>query len=117
MKRESNRCFARLICAAGALALASTCAGAGDDWFDEDPWFEHRWRGDSITLEAGNAAAHNIAVHTIDPWPAHAKKSRIDIDGHRLLLGIQRYKANKSIPPKGLTTQSVIAPNFGTPGD
>lgn len=82
---------------------------------DCDPFDDYRARRDSITLQHGNSVAHNIAVQTIDPWPYYAARSRIDIDGDRLLIAIDRYKANKSIPPKGLTTQSVIVapPNGG----
>src|SRR5262245_46444740 len=62
---------------------------------------------DSITIHQGNSVAHNIAVQTIDPWPPHANKSRIDVDGQRLMVGMERYKANKSLPPSGTSTQST----------
>jgi hypothetical protein len=61
---------------------------------------------DSITIHHGNSVAHNIAVQTIDPWPPHATKSRIDVDGQRLMIGMERYKANKSLPPRGTSTES-----------
>jgi hypothetical protein len=69
---------------------------------------------DSITIHHGNSVAHNIAVQTIDPWPPHARNSRIDVDGQRLMVGIARYKANKSLPPRGLSKQSNgngVSPN------
>ena len=88
----------RRLASAALLALAATGVASCE---------EHRARRDSITLEHGNAVAHNIAVQTIDPWPANSRNNRIDIDGERILVGVERYKANKSIPPKGLSTQSV----------
>ena len=68
---------------------------------------EYELRKDSITFEHGNAIAHNIAVQTIDPWPAHVDNTRIDVDGQRVLIAVERYKANKVIPPVGLPTQSI----------
>jgi hypothetical protein len=78
---------------------------------------EYRARRDGITFEHGNAIAHNIAVQTIDPWPPYVGNSRIDVDGRRLLIAAERYKENKSIPPRGLTTQSInVTPVLVAPG-
>ena len=87
----------------GAIALAATASAA----LAYDPDDKYRARRDSITPELGNSVAHNIAVQTIDPWPPNVRNSRIDVDGERLQIGIQRYKANKSLPPKGLSTQAI----------
>jgi hypothetical protein len=35
-------------------------------------------RQETISYSAGNAVAHNQVAHMIDPWPAHAKNTRID---------------------------------------
>ena len=87
-----------------------------------DAFDEYRARRDSITLEHGNSVAHNIAVQTIDPWPRYVRKSRIDIDGERLLggrqsgvfmSGVQGYKANRSIPPQPLRTQELSRERSG----
>jgi hypothetical protein len=87
-----------------------------------DDFDEYQARRDSITLEHGNSVAHNIAVQTIDPWPRYVGKSRIDIDGERLLgsrqsgtfvSGIQGYKANRSIPPQALRTQELSRERSG----
>jgi hypothetical protein len=100
--------------AALAFGLGSVCPAIADDlnWFDwradDLNYFEtYRWRGDSITIENGNAVNANIAIQTIDPWPPHVHNSRINIDGERALIGITRYKANKSIKPESLETQDV----------
>jgi hypothetical protein len=68
---------------------------------------DYRARRDSIALQEGNAVAHNIAVQTVDPWSPAVRDNRIDIDGSRALIGVERYKNNMSIPPKGLATQSI----------
>ncbi len=87
-----------------AMLMASSIAIAHDDSDDI-----YRARRDSITPEHGNSVRRNIAIQTIDPWPPHVRNSRISIDGERALIGIQRYKANKSIPPVGLSTQGNSA--------
>jgi hypothetical protein len=63
---------------------------------------------DSISPHAGDSSARNVAVHTIDPWPARSRNARIDIDGERMRLAVERYKANKSLPPRGLATQQFV---------
>jgi hypothetical protein len=71
-------------------------------------------RRDTITLGAGDANATNAATHTIDPWPAHAKNTDINMDGKRAEIAASRYQQNKSIPPRGLTTSAVApAPTNG----
>jgi hypothetical protein len=85
-----------------ALALL-LLAGAGGASADE----EYLARRDSITPGAGNAAAHNRAVHTINPWPRYVGNDRINVDGRRIQLGMRRYQANKSIPPRGVSTSST----------
>jgi hypothetical protein len=126
-----RRRAARLL---GALALAQVVLGAStgsahDDFFTDDFFFGdfdvYRRRSDSITFGHGNAVAHNIAVQTIDPWPPYVGRSRIDVNGERLLGrelgkqpsfvgGVRGYKENKSIPPKALSTQQIsITPTNG----
>ncbi|NJM34046.1 MAG: hypothetical protein HC850_04275 [Rhodomicrobium sp.] len=75
-------------------------------------------RRDTISLGAGDANATNAATHTIDPWPAHAKNTDIDLDGKRAEIAADRYRQNKSIPPRGLTTSDVApaSPNGGANG-
>ena len=68
---------------------------------------EYRAQSDAVVAEHGNAVAHNIAVHTINPWPPASRDAQIDVNGERILIGAERYKANKSIEPKGLATQKV----------
>lgn len=113
MHHTNRRRGARLF---GAVLLAQLVLGAGtgsahDDFFTSGFFFgdfdEYNRRSDSITLGHGNAVAHNIAVQTIDPWPHYVGKSRIDVDGERIMKGITRYKENRSIQPRGLATETV----------
>lgn len=57
---------------------------------------------DTITLSAGDAVAHNKAVHTIDPWPAHSRKTKHTTDGKRIMVGMERYQNNESLEPQGM---------------
>ena len=59
---------------------------------------------DTITLSAGDAVAYNKAVQTIDPWPAHSRKTTQTTDGKRILLGMERYQKNESLVPEGMDT-------------
>lgn len=102
MKKTILAVFALLAFAAPALA-----------W--DDPDRVYRARGDSITPEAGNAVARNIAIQTIDPWPPHVRNSRINIDGAYATHGIDRYRAGKATPPRGINTQSVAPSGSGAP--
>ena len=101
MKTSADRRTLKIL--VGAMALAATASAA----LAHDPDDKYRARRDSITPELGNSVAHNIAVQTIDPWPPNVRNARIDIDGERLQIGIQRYKANKSQKPVGLGTQAI----------
>lgn len=82
--------------------------------FEDQQYGHYRARRDSITAGAGNAVAHNIAAQTIDPWPKHSANKKIDMDGDRALIAIDRYKANKSIEPTGLETQSIVGTGSGS---
>lgn len=84
---------------AGTTALAITLSGCISD--------DYTARRDTVTLGAGDAVAVNQVTQTIDPWPPHAKNSRIDVDGRRLGVAVERYQQNKSIQPRGLNTTTV----------
>jgi hypothetical protein len=97
-----------------AVLIAALCvvhgAGAAKAWDDQ-----YLDRMDKITFGAGNAVAHNIAVQTIDPWPAYVRNDHINIDGRRIALGHRRYQANRSLPPRGLSTSGLTFTS-STPG-
>ncbi len=72
-------------------------------------------RRDAVYFGAGNAVAHNKAVHTIDPWPRYAQSNRWKTDGKRMMIGIGRYQANESLEPKGLPTSDATVGVDDTP--
>ena len=94
-----------------SVCVVMVAAAPNPGWCGE----EYLARRDSITRGLGDAPAHNIAVHTIDPWPRGVRNPRINIDGERALIGAYRYKSNTVIPPRGLTTQTINAQS-STPG-
>lgn len=61
-------------------------------------------RRNTIRLGAGDAMAHNRAVHTIDPWPVYSKDTDLPADGKRMMVGIERYQKNESLEPEGADT-------------
>lgn len=65
-------------------------------------------RRDTIRLSAGDAPAHNRAVHTVDPWPVYSKDRNLPADGKRMMVGIKRYQENKSLEPVGANTTEII---------
>src|SRR5205085_11536580 len=95
----TNKTSRAVLMAALYVIQGAGAAHAGDDQYLD--------RMDKITFGAGNAVAHNIAVQTINPWPAYVHDDRINIDGRRIALGYRRYQANRSIPPRGLSTSGL----------
>ncbi|MGD9867189.1 MAG: hypothetical protein AB7U38_04215 [Hyphomicrobiales bacterium] len=74
-------------------------------------------RRDTATFSSGDAKAANAAIHTIDPWPAYSKDTRIAHDGARMQVGMERYKQNKSIEPKGLSTSDLSTEGVAGSGE
>lgn len=64
-------------------------------------------RRDTIALGLGDAMYSNKAIHTIDPWPRHAKDDKLKFDGQRMDLAIELYQKNESIEPQGFATTGV----------
>jgi len=88
---------------AAALAVSMLTLGA----CQERKYNRYMHARDTITLNAGDAVAHNKAVHTIDPWPASSRNAHHTTDGQRMVLGMQRYQKNESLEPEGLSTNNV----------
>jgi hypothetical protein len=49
-------------------------------------------RNDKISLDVGDAVAHNKAVHIIDPWPHHAERIATDTDSARMIVAIEKHE-------------------------
>lgn len=99
-----------------AATLAATALSLGA--CQERKYNAYLHARDTVTLNAGDAVAHNKAVHTIDPWPAHARNNRLSHDGSRMVLAVDRYKKNESLEPQGLSTNNIYEdqkPPFAPP--
>lgn len=97
---------------AAALAISMLTLGA----CQERKYNRYLHARDTITLSAGDAIAHNKAVQTIDPWPAHSRRAQHTTDGQRMVLGMQRYQKNESLEPQGLSTNNVYKDQDGPQG-
>lgn len=64
----------------------------------------------------GNAVRQNAAVMIVDPQPASAANTTIDMDGMRAFLAIERYRTGAVIEPSELSTTDIV-PVFSEEGD
>jgi hypothetical protein len=71
--------------------------------------------GDTVTSSAGNAVAHNIVVHTADPWPPAAANTRIAGNGERVDKVTKKYLAGPTITTT--TSSSSSLSQSSTPND
>ena len=101
MYRNNAQMGLRTIAAMALMALSTSLGGCSSDQVHE-----YRAHSDKVTSGAGDAAASNRVVHTVDPWPYYSQKTQIDMDGKRSQLAIRRYETNTSIKPKGTSSDS-----------
>ena len=69
----------------GLLGAAMALAGCLDDASRYD------LGRDTISLSAGEAVEHNMAVQVIDPWPKTARNTNIPLSGERAVRAARRY--------------------------
>ena len=86
-----------------ALAALMTLMGVAVGGCNDDVRERYFGHSDTVTLGAGDSPASNIATHTVDVWPDHARRTKINQDGKRAAIAVKRYETNTSIKPKGLT--------------
>ena len=96
--KKSARWGVRIAALLAAAAVLQGCY--------EDRYTAHR---DGVTFGVGDSIASNSAIQTIDPWPESSDNPEIHMDADRARIAIERYKQNKSIPPRGLSTTTVSA--------
>ena len=58
----------------------------------------------TLNTSFGNATAHNIAMHIIDPTPADPNLPAPDMNGQRAFGALDRYLKGQTIQPERLTT-------------
>ena len=84
--------------AAGVLLVAIAAAGC-------DPTI---YRNSATPAPGyGNAVNQNLAVTIIDPQPATAADTDIDLDGRKGAIAIERYRQGQVIPPEELRTSEI----------
>ncbi len=94
----------RIASIVGAVAVCATMLPACEDFQEFE---QYRARRDAITPYVGDSVRHNMAVQTIDPWPHYARNNEIGLDGHRAVIAAERYRANRVITPRGLSTSNA----------
>jgi hypothetical protein len=67
-------------------------------------------RRDTISFHAGEAAAYNKAIHTVDPWPAASARTDIEFDGRRMVQAVERYGAGGASEAAGGPPPVVALP-------
>jgi hypothetical protein len=74
----------------GATILPYECSAQVLD----NPFSEYFQRQVTIAPSGGNANDTNAAIHTIDPWPAHSRNTRIPGNGRMSVESVERmYKS------------------------
>ena len=82
-----------------ALLFAAIVAGCGP----------HTYRQSATPVPGyGNSVRQNSAVMIVDPQPASATNTMIDMDGRRSLIAIERYRSDTTIVPETLDTTTVL---------
>ncbi len=82
----------------GVVAVSVVLAGCSDIYYD---------RRETVASGAADAVASNIALQTIDPWPANVANTNIPMNGARAALAIQRYRTGRVLSPVGSGTSSA----------
>jgi hypothetical protein len=94
--RRSNRLSVATVLP--ALLLGAMLGGCSDIYLD---------RREGVTFYGGDAAATNVAIHTIDPWPPAASNRHLETNGERMQKAAERYRTNKVTPIQPIGTSSV----------
>lgn len=80
-----------------AIAVTFACAGCTD----------YLARRETINAHAGEAMAYNRSIHVIDPWPAHAARTGIAVDGARVERVMERYRSGEPAPVAPAANASI----------
>ena len=92
----------------GAAILPFECSAQVFD----NPFSEYMQRDVRISPDGGNANDVNAAIHTIDPWPAHSRNTRIPGNGQATVGAVQQmYK--KPSPFGSGSGKSTTTTNIG----
>ena len=102
-----------VIAVVGALTMPDTLQAQAFD----DPFNDYLQRSDTILLGAGNANDANAAIHTITPWPPHAYRTQIPVDGRQSVDSVERmYRTPDPFERQGTAARAGAAGAPGEPG-
>lgn len=96
MPRNTDRFAGRSV--ALTVLLGTALGGCSDLYYD---------RRETVMLGSGDAVAANIAVQTVDPWPAAAASRSQTVNGERIQRAMERYRTNKTTPLNTTSTSSA----------
>ena len=91
MRRSNN--LLRTFALAALLAALGGCS-------------EYLDRRETISLAGGNSVATNKVSQMVDPWPRDSADRNIDFNGAKMETAVERYRANRVIPPQGIGTSN-----------
>jgi hypothetical protein len=90
-----------------SIALAGLLLAACSDIYYD--------RRDTVTFQAGDAAAVNRVTHAVDVWPQAAGYRNIVTSGEKIQRGVERYRTDKVTPPVGMDTSAISPSQQGSP--
>ena len=67
---------------------------------------EYLDRRETISLAGGNSVATNKVSQMVDPWPRDSADRNIAFNGAKMETAVERYRANRVIPPQGIGTSN-----------
>lgn len=67
---------------------------------------EYLDRRETISLGGGNSVATNKVSQMVDPWPRDSADRNIAFNGAKMETAVERYRANRVIPPQGIGTSN-----------
>ncbi|MGE0562988.1 MAG: hypothetical protein AB7O50_00605 [Pseudolabrys sp.] len=102
MQRSSNFMRAAALPIAAAVLL-SACTP------------DYMVRRETISLNGGDAIATNRATQMVDPWSRASAEKDIAFNGQKMQSAVERYRTNKVIPPRGISTSGSYTPQGPDP--
>jgi hypothetical protein len=103
MSRANDR---RLSVVSAAVLAGFLLAACSDIYYD---------RRDTVSFQAGDAAAVNRVTHAVDIWPRAAGYRDIVSNGEKIQRGVERYRTDKVTPPVGMDTSNISPQQQSTP--
>ena len=72
-------------------------------------------RRETISFDGGDAIAANRATQMVDPWSRDSADKNIAFNGEKMQTAVERYRKNRVIAPRGISTSGNYAPQGPDP--